>query len=172
MLAAASILECSSTVVTFCSHCFSFGVVGQSLSSTLLSWPSSWEKLNRKLARLVMTLIKRVVAGPVGGGGGNIGIAVAVAATAQRAAAGEAWWAAAHIFERSIAFGPRRRGRRLRPPVAPGWPGAWGEPGWCPGCCRDSPWGWGWSDKNWQRAGLTQLYLYVAFWESVTILRA
>ena len=28
------------------------------------------------------------------------------------------------------------------------------------------------SDKNWQRAGLTQLYLYVAFWESVTILRA
>ena len=86
-----------------------------------------------------MTLIKRVVAGPVGGGGGNVGIAVAVAATAQRAAAREAWWAAARIFERSIAFGPRRRGRLRRPPVAPGWPGAWEEPGWCRGCLRGSP---------------------------------
>ena len=47
MLAVASILEYSSTIVTFCSHCFSFGVVGQSLSSTLPSWPCSWEKLDR-----------------------------------------------------------------------------------------------------------------------------
>ena len=89
MLAAASILEYSSTIVTFYSHCSSFEVVGQSLSSTLPSWPWSWEKLDRNLACLLTTLIKRVVAGPVGGGGGGEGSAGAVAA--QRAAAREAW---------------------------------------------------------------------------------
>ena len=41
LLAAASILECLSTIVMFCSHYFSFGVVGQSLLSMLPSWPSS-----------------------------------------------------------------------------------------------------------------------------------
>ena len=71
MLAAASILEYPSNIVSFCSHCSSLGVVGQSLSSQLLSWSSSWEKLRRKLACLITTLIKRVIAGAVGGGGGG-----------------------------------------------------------------------------------------------------
>ena len=204
MLAAASILECSSTIVTFCSHCFSFGVAGQSLSSTLLSWPSSWEKLDQKLVRLVTTLIKQVVAGPVGGGrGGGGGVGSAVAVAVQRAPAREAWWAAARILERSIAFGPQRRGRRQRPPVAPGWPAGPEHGESLAGDAevavihlevdlagsRQDQWGrsrsvfpiriqigpqlqhsplfsfarlcaslLSRSDKNWQRAGLTQLY--------------
>ena len=55
-----------------------------------------------------MTLIKRVVVDPVGGGvGGGGGIGIAVVDAVQRAAARDAWWAAEHILERSIAFGPK-----------------------------------------------------------------
>ena len=43
-------------------------LAGEGLSSTLVSFPSSCEKLDRKLARLSMTLITRVVEG---GGGGD-----------------------------------------------------------------------------------------------------
>ena len=40
------------------------------LLSTLLSWPSTCEKLERWLVCLGTTLINRVVVGPKGGGGG------------------------------------------------------------------------------------------------------
>lgn len=73
-------------MVSFFSLCPILGVEGPSLSSTLPSLPSSWEKLDRELARLSTTLIKRVVAGG-GGGGGGIGAGTALLASAAR----EAW---------------------------------------------------------------------------------
>ena len=67
----------------------------QSLSSKLLSWPSTCEKLERWLVRLGTTLINRVDVGPKGGGGGaggGMGIAVVgVVGAEQRAAASVAW---------------------------------------------------------------------------------
>ena len=101
------------------------------------SWPStcSCEKLEQLLARLGTTLINlvegpRESGGGIGGGiGGGMGMGVGVVVGAeQRAALREAWWAAARNLERSIAFGPRRRGRHRLTRVAPGWPGALEEP--------------------------------------------
>ena len=45
----------------------------QSLSSKLLSWPSTCEKLERWLVSCGTTLINRVDVGPKGGGGGGGG---------------------------------------------------------------------------------------------------
>ena len=50
----------------------------QSLSSKLLSWPSTCEKLERWLVRLGTTLINLVDVGPKGGGGGAGGAWVLV----------------------------------------------------------------------------------------------
>ena len=64
----------------------------QSLSSKLLSWPSTCEKLERWLVRLGTTLINLVDVGPKGGGGGaGGGMGVGVVGAEQRAAASDAW---------------------------------------------------------------------------------
>ena len=84
--------DCSAAEVAVRGTSSSVTVALQLLSSTLLSWPSSWEKLDRWLVLLVTTLIKQVFVGPEGGGGGaEGGIGITVVDAAQRAVARDAW---------------------------------------------------------------------------------